>query len=148
MRILLCRFAPDCPSRADPRLAFALGHFIASNRGSLRFSRNNMTPRLRLAKTKSRAPSRVHGLSPNKPNLSGAPVAQQLARRRAGAFTFREGLFAVDYNRAITLGVLHPPPFTARKIVYDFADPVGLDAQSGKLIHHHVGPRPFAQHSA
>src|SRR5690348_2170577 len=55
---------------------------------------------------------------PSKPDESlGAPVAQQLARSRPGAFAFGEGLDPVDDDRAVTPGMLHPPPFPARKIV-------------------------------
>src|SRR5580658_4426037 len=76
------------------------------------------------------------------------PVAQETPRKRAGAAALIPGLLAVDDDRLVAARMLHAPPFAAREIVHDLADPVGLDAEPLEVVHHHVGREAFAQRAA
>src|SRR5271163_486950 len=78
---------------------------------------------------------------------SGVAVAQELARRRPGAIALAEGLGPVNDNRAVTLGALYPAPFAARQIMYDFTDPLRLDAEAVEVVHHDIRRRAFTQHA-
>src|SRR5262249_47553116 len=78
---------------------------------------------------------------------SRVTVTQQLARGRARALILAEGLDPVYDDRPITLGPLHPPPFTAREIVDDFASPFWLNVEAIEVVHDHVGICTIAQHA-
>src|SRR6516164_7504097 len=49
-----------------------------------------------------------------------APVAEQLAGRRAGALAFFKNWLAVDHDPAVPFATPNPTPFVGRNIVQDF----------------------------
>src|SRR5216684_7860519 len=75
-------------------------------------------------------------------------VAQEFAWRGACTVPVMEGFDPINDDRMITLRTLHATPFAARKIVRNFAGPVGLDIESLQIVDDNVSRITFAQHSA
>src|SRR6266851_7065260 len=92
--------------------------------------------------------ARPTALSTQLIGFSGVAMAQQFAGSSASAFVIGEGLDTVDDDRMVALGPLYAAPFTAREIVRDFADPVGLDTEVSQVINDHVRRPSLAQHPA
>src|SRR4051794_6080819 len=78
---------------------------------------------------------------------TAATVTQELAGRGARALALVEGDLAVDEDRLVALGPLHPAPLATGQVVGDLADPLGLHVELFHVVDDDVGRRAFAQHA-